>query len=129
MRAPPGQRSSALVSGREAPDAGSGIAGDDVHELHHRFQPHASQASLPRLRTGESRLKHKHQARLATRRLGARGGVCAEIICCLTQIVCRSCSRNRYPLKYMKDRMAKVCDHCYDELRKRGELGFTARLR
>ncbi|XP_056154461.1 FYVE, RhoGEF and PH domain-containing protein 5-like isoform X2 [Lampris incognitus] len=36
------------------------------------------------------------------------------------RIVCRSCSRNRYPLKYMKDRMAKVCDHCYSELQKRG---------
>ncbi|XP_040890086.1 FYVE, RhoGEF and PH domain-containing protein 5-like isoform X2 [Toxotes jaculatrix] len=36
------------------------------------------------------------------------------------RIVCRSCSRNRYPLKYMKDRMAKVCDHCYAELKKRG---------
>ncbi|KAG7283211.1 hypothetical protein CRUP_004953 [Coryphaenoides rupestris] len=34
------------------------------------------------------------------------------------RIVCRSCSRNRYPLKYMKDRMAKVCDHCYSELQK-----------
>uniref|UniRef100_A0A665V7V1 FYVE, RhoGEF and PH domain containing 5a n=1 Tax=Echeneis naucrates TaxID=173247 RepID=A0A665V7V1_ECHNA len=36
------------------------------------------------------------------------------------RIVCRSCSRNRYPLKYMRDRMAKVCDHCYNELKKRG---------
>ncbi|XP_072238357.1 FYVE, RhoGEF and PH domain-containing protein 5b isoform X2 [Leuresthes tenuis] len=36
------------------------------------------------------------------------------------RIVCRSCSRNKYPLKYMKDRMAKVCDHCYNELKKRG---------
>ncbi|XP_070692995.1 FYVE, RhoGEF and PH domain-containing protein 5b [Pempheris klunzingeri] len=36
------------------------------------------------------------------------------------RIVCRSCSRNRYPLKYMKDRMAKVCDHCYNELKRRG---------
>ncbi|XP_031423317.1 FYVE, RhoGEF and PH domain-containing protein 5 isoform X3 [Clupea harengus] len=36
------------------------------------------------------------------------------------KVVCRSCSRNRYPLKYLKDRMAKVCDHCYAELRKRG---------
>ncbi|XP_056293891.1 FYVE, RhoGEF and PH domain-containing protein 5-like isoform X3 [Pseudoliparis swirei] len=36
------------------------------------------------------------------------------------RIVCWSCSRNRYPLKYMKDRMAKVCDHCYNELKKRG---------
>lgn len=39
----------------------------------------------------------------------------------LWQIVCRSCCRNRYPLKYMKDRMAKVCDHCYSELKKRGQ--------
>ncbi|XP_041837091.1 FYVE, RhoGEF and PH domain-containing protein 5-like isoform X2 [Melanotaenia boesemani] len=37
------------------------------------------------------------------------------------RIVCRSCSRNRYPLKYMKGRMAKVCDHCYGELKKRGK--------
>ncbi|CAL8335577.1 unnamed protein product [Lota lota] len=36
------------------------------------------------------------------------------------RIVCRSCSRNRYPLKYMKGRMAKVCDHCYSELHARG---------
>uniref|UniRef100_A0AAY4D1I5 FYVE, RhoGEF and PH domain containing 5a n=1 Tax=Denticeps clupeoides TaxID=299321 RepID=A0AAY4D1I5_9TELE len=35
------------------------------------------------------------------------------------KVVCRSCSRNRYPLKYLKDRMAKVCDHCYSKLRKR----------
>ncbi|XP_077582487.1 FYVE, RhoGEF and PH domain-containing protein 5b [Stigmatopora nigra] len=37
------------------------------------------------------------------------------------RIVCRSCSRNRFPLKYMKERMAKVCDHCFNELKKRGE--------
>uniref|UniRef100_A0A673K135 FYVE, RhoGEF and PH domain-containing protein 5-like n=1 Tax=Sinocyclocheilus rhinocerous TaxID=307959 RepID=A0A673K135_9TELE len=37
------------------------------------------------------------------------------------KVVCRSCSRNRYPLKYLKDRLAKVCDHCYAELRKRGK--------
>ncbi|XP_062842965.1 FYVE, RhoGEF and PH domain-containing protein 5 [Trichomycterus rosablanca] len=36
------------------------------------------------------------------------------------KVVCRSCSRNRYPLKYLKDRMAKVCDCCYAELKKRG---------
>ncbi|KAM6946862.1 FYVE, RhoGEF and PH domain-containing protein 5 isoform 1-T1 [Lycodopsis pacificus] len=36
------------------------------------------------------------------------------------KVVCRACSRNRYPLKYLKDRVAKVCDHCYPELRKRG---------
>ncbi|XP_011612379.1 FYVE, RhoGEF and PH domain-containing protein 5 isoform X2 [Takifugu rubripes] len=36
------------------------------------------------------------------------------------KVVCRACSRNRYPLKYLKDRVAKVCDHCYAELRKKG---------
>ncbi|XP_048878404.1 FYVE, RhoGEF and PH domain-containing protein 5-like isoform X2 [Brienomyrus brachyistius] len=36
------------------------------------------------------------------------------------KIVCRSCARNKYPLKYLRDRMGKVCDHCYAELRKRG---------
>lgn len=36
------------------------------------------------------------------------------------KVVCRACSRNRLPLKYLKDRVAKVCNHCYDELRKRG---------
>ncbi|XP_036386747.1 FYVE, RhoGEF and PH domain-containing protein 5-like isoform X1 [Megalops cyprinoides] len=36
------------------------------------------------------------------------------------KIVCRSCSRNKYPLKYLKDRVAKVCDRCYTELKKRG---------
>ncbi|XP_019715307.1 FYVE, RhoGEF and PH domain-containing protein 5 isoform X2 [Hippocampus comes] len=36
------------------------------------------------------------------------------------KVVCRGCSRNRYPLKYLKDRPAKVCDRCFAELRKRG---------
>ncbi|KAG2470440.1 FGD5 protein, partial [Polypterus senegalus] len=36
------------------------------------------------------------------------------------KIVCRSCSRNKYPLKYLKDRPAKVCDQCFTELKKRG---------
>ncbi|KAJ8408150.1 hypothetical protein AAFF_G00263780 [Aldrovandia affinis] len=36
------------------------------------------------------------------------------------KIVCRGCSRNKFPLKYLKDRMGKVCDHCYAELKKRG---------
>uniref|UniRef100_A0A8C8S6S3 FYVE, RhoGEF and PH domain containing 5 n=1 Tax=Pelusios castaneus TaxID=367368 RepID=A0A8C8S6S3_9SAUR len=35
------------------------------------------------------------------------------------KIVCRNCSRNKYPLMYLKDRLAKVCDGCYSELRKR----------
>ncbi|XP_072768958.1 FYVE, RhoGEF and PH domain-containing protein 5b [Nerophis lumbriciformis] len=37
------------------------------------------------------------------------------------RIVCRSCSKNRYPLKYLKERVAKVCDRCYNQLQKTGE--------
>uniref|UniRef100_A0A8C5FNT5 FYVE-type domain-containing protein n=1 Tax=Gadus morhua TaxID=8049 RepID=A0A8C5FNT5_GADMO len=36
------------------------------------------------------------------------------------RIVCRSCSRNRCALKYLKGRTAKVCDHCYSQLHARG---------
>ncbi|XP_044307541.1 FYVE, RhoGEF and PH domain-containing protein 5 isoform X2 [Varanus komodoensis] len=35
------------------------------------------------------------------------------------KIICRNCSRNKYPLKYLKDRLAKVCDGCYGELKRR----------
>ncbi|KAM9134655.1 FYVE, RhoGEF and PH domain-containing protein 5 isoform 2-T2 [Pangshura tecta] len=35
------------------------------------------------------------------------------------KIICRNCSRNKHPLTYLKDRLAKVCDGCYSELRKR----------
>ncbi|XP_064311860.1 FYVE, RhoGEF and PH domain-containing protein 5 isoform X3 [Phalacrocorax carbo] len=35
------------------------------------------------------------------------------------EIVCRNCSRNKYPMKYLKDQAAKVCDSCYAELKKR----------
>ncbi|XP_032927449.1 FYVE, RhoGEF and PH domain-containing protein 5 isoform X2 [Catharus ustulatus] len=35
------------------------------------------------------------------------------------KIVCRNCSRNKYPMKYLKDQAAKVCDSCYVELKKR----------
>ncbi|XP_026116125.1 FYVE, RhoGEF and PH domain-containing protein 5b isoform X1 [Carassius auratus] len=34
------------------------------------------------------------------------------------KIFCRDCCKNKFPLKYMKNRRAKVCDHCYTELRK-----------
>ncbi|NWH69431.1 FGD5 protein, partial [Piaya cayana] len=37
------------------------------------------------------------------------------------KIVCRNCSRNKYPMKYLKDQAAKVCDSCYMELKKRGK--------
>ncbi|KAK3574388.1 hypothetical protein QTP86_006572, partial [Hemibagrus guttatus] len=32
------------------------------------------------------------------------------------EVVCRDCCRNKVPLKYMKNRRAKVCDKCYSEL-------------
>nr|XP_044989726.1 FYVE, RhoGEF and PH domain-containing protein 5 isoform X2 [Jaculus jaculus] len=35
------------------------------------------------------------------------------------KIVCRNCSRNKYPLKCLKNRMAKVCDGCFRELQAR----------
>ncbi|XP_015730765.1 FYVE, RhoGEF and PH domain-containing protein 5 isoform X2 [Coturnix japonica] len=35
------------------------------------------------------------------------------------EIVCRNCSRNKYPMKYLRDQAAKVCDSCYVELKKR----------
>ncbi|NWI86620.1 FGD5 protein, partial [Pitta sordida] len=38
------------------------------------------------------------------------------------KIVCRNCSRNKYPMKYLKDQVAKVCDSCYMELKKRGRI-------
>uniref|UniRef100_A0A8D2M8G0 FYVE, RhoGEF and PH domain containing 5 n=1 Tax=Zonotrichia albicollis TaxID=44394 RepID=A0A8D2M8G0_ZONAL len=41
------------------------------------------------------------------------------------KIVCRNCSRNKYPMKYLKDQVAKVCDSCYVELKKRGLVGLT----
>ncbi|XP_051563420.1 FYVE, RhoGEF and PH domain-containing protein 5-like [Myxocyprinus asiaticus] len=34
------------------------------------------------------------------------------------KVICRDCCRNKFPLKYMKNRRAKVCDQCYTELRK-----------
>ncbi|TVK90571.1 FYVE, RhoGEF and PH domain-containing protein 5 [Bagarius yarrelli] len=34
------------------------------------------------------------------------------------KVVCRDCCRNKVPLKYMKNRRAKVCDKCYSELSK-----------
>ncbi|KAK7878778.1 hypothetical protein WMY93_030938 [Mugilogobius chulae] len=37
------------------------------------------------------------------------------------RVVCRNCSKNRFPLKYMRYRMARVCDHCYGQLKTRGE--------
>uniref|UniRef100_G1NDC8 Uncharacterized protein n=1 Tax=Meleagris gallopavo TaxID=9103 RepID=G1NDC8_MELGA len=43
------------------------------------------------------------------------------------KIVCRNCSRNKYPMKYLRDQAAKVCDSCYVELKKRGKRPGTSR--
>ncbi|NWR76502.1 FGD5 protein, partial [Centropus unirufus] len=45
------------------------------------------------------------------------------------KIVCRNCSRNKYPMKYLKDQAAKVCDSCYVELKKRGKFSSFLVLR
>nr|XP_060622219.1 FYVE, RhoGEF and PH domain-containing protein 5 isoform X1 [Anolis sagrei ordinatus] len=45
------------------------------------------------------------------------------------KIICRNCSRNKYPLKYLKDRLAKVCDGCYTELKRRGESSPSLHLK
>ncbi|XP_039545291.1 FYVE, RhoGEF and PH domain-containing protein 5 isoform X3 [Pimephales promelas] len=41
------------------------------------------------------------------------------------KVVCRDCCRNKFPLKYMKNRRAKVCDYCYTELRKNDVAAIT----
>ncbi|XP_067907416.1 FYVE, RhoGEF and PH domain-containing protein 5-like isoform X2 [Heterodontus francisci] len=37
------------------------------------------------------------------------------------KVVCRTCSKNKYPLKYLKGKLSRVCDQCHREL-KRKEL-------
>ncbi|XP_030633738.1 FYVE, RhoGEF and PH domain-containing protein 5b isoform X2 [Chanos chanos] len=32
------------------------------------------------------------------------------------KVVCRNCCKNKFALKYMKNRKAKVCDHCFSQL-------------
>uniref|UniRef100_A0A3B1KLT5 FYVE, RhoGEF and PH domain containing 5b n=1 Tax=Astyanax mexicanus TaxID=7994 RepID=A0A3B1KLT5_ASTMX len=39
------------------------------------------------------------------------------------KVVCRDCCRNKVPLKYLKNRRAKVCDKCYSELYKPVAMG------
>ncbi|XP_051996407.1 FYVE, RhoGEF and PH domain-containing protein 5-like isoform X2 [Xyrauchen texanus] len=41
------------------------------------------------------------------------------------KVVCRDCCRKKFPLKYMKNRRAKVCDQCYTELRKHDVATIT----
>uniref|UniRef100_A0A8C4X721 FYVE, RhoGEF and PH domain containing 6 n=1 Tax=Erpetoichthys calabaricus TaxID=27687 RepID=A0A8C4X721_ERPCA len=35
------------------------------------------------------------------------------------KIVCQACSSNKHALEYLKNRPARVCDHCYRELQKK----------
>ncbi|XP_073429319.1 FYVE, RhoGEF and PH domain-containing protein 6 isoform X3 [Dendrobates tinctorius] len=34
------------------------------------------------------------------------------------KIVCQACSTNKYSLEYLKNHLARVCDHCFQELQK-----------
>ncbi|XP_069830388.1 FYVE, RhoGEF and PH domain-containing protein 6 [Dendropsophus ebraccatus] len=34
------------------------------------------------------------------------------------KIVCQACSTNKYSLEYLKNHLARVCDHCFEELQK-----------
>ncbi|KAM9311669.1 FYVE, RhoGEF and PH domain-containing protein 6 [Gastrophryne carolinensis] len=34
------------------------------------------------------------------------------------KIICQACSTNKYSLEYLKNHLARVCDHCYQELQK-----------
>ncbi|XP_051873654.1 FYVE, RhoGEF and PH domain-containing protein 5-like [Pristis pectinata] len=36
------------------------------------------------------------------------------------KVVCRTCCRNKYPLGYLKGRLARVCDQCHKELKRTG---------
>uniref|UniRef100_A0A4W3KB95 FYVE, RhoGEF and PH domain containing 5 n=1 Tax=Callorhinchus milii TaxID=7868 RepID=A0A4W3KB95_CALMI len=38
------------------------------------------------------------------------------------KVVCRTCSRNKYPLKYLKGRPSRVCDQCYKEFKTKGKM-------
>ncbi|XP_040264853.1 FYVE, RhoGEF and PH domain-containing protein 6 [Bufo bufo] len=35
------------------------------------------------------------------------------------KIVCQACSTNKYSLEYLKNHLARVCDHCFQELQKK----------
>ncbi|XP_059800287.1 FYVE, RhoGEF and PH domain-containing protein 5 [Hypanus sabinus] len=36
------------------------------------------------------------------------------------KVVCRTCCRNKYPLGYLKGRLARVCDQCHKQLQRTG---------
>ena len=45
-----------------------------------------------------------------------------EIIPMCFQIVCQACSSNKYGLDYLKNQPARVCEHCFQELQKLGNI-------
>ncbi|XP_053319602.1 FYVE, RhoGEF and PH domain-containing protein 6 [Spea bombifrons] len=38
------------------------------------------------------------------------------------KIICQACSANKHSLEYMKKHLARVCDHCFQELQKQDNL-------
>lgn len=111
---------------------------DDVHELHLWLQPHPQTTPLQCMWQGQTHsllllecawwlilpyLAVTLEDLSLLLHYWYRNSVedANDVFIFTGQVVCRACSRNRYPLKYLKDRVAKVCDHCYAELRKRGE--------
>ncbi|XP_069620825.1 FYVE, RhoGEF and PH domain-containing protein 6 isoform X1 [Ranitomeya imitator] len=42
------------------------------------------------------------------------------------KIVCQACSTNKYSLEYLKNHLARVCDHCFQELQKQ-DSQYTAK--
>ncbi|KAM8973268.1 FYVE, RhoGEF and PH domain-containing protein 6 isoform 2-T2 [Pelodytes ibericus] len=38
------------------------------------------------------------------------------------KIICQACSTNKHSLEYMKNHLARVCDHCFHELQKQDSL-------
>uniref|UniRef100_A0AAR2JEL1 FYVE, RhoGEF and PH domain containing 6 n=1 Tax=Pygocentrus nattereri TaxID=42514 RepID=A0AAR2JEL1_PYGNA len=40
------------------------------------------------------------------------------------KVVCQACSSNKYYLEYLKNQLARVCDHCYGKLQQK-DKGFT----
>ena len=107
------------VSGGESPYPSARVTRDDVHELHLRLLAHTSPPPLPRLREGG----WSAACLLSPAPTPPLTVSCSSLITLSAlQIICRSCSRNKYPLRYLNDRVAKVCDRCYAELRKRGTV-------
>ncbi|XP_078091357.1 FYVE, RhoGEF and PH domain-containing protein 6 isoform X2 [Mustelus asterias] len=44
------------------------------------------------------------------------------------KIVCQACSSNKFNLDYLKNRPARVCDHCFSELQKREKQSSDTKM-